>query len=107
MLDYIRIACAVPSVRVGDVAKNTEDICALIEKADARNVDILVFPEMAMTGYTCQDLFFQDALFAGVRAGLGKILACSAAHPAITAAVGLPVRVGMRMFNCAAVLRGG
>ena len=41
MLDYIRIACAVPSVRVGDVAKNTEDICALIEKADARNVDIL------------------------------------------------------------------
>ena len=107
MLDYIRIACAVPSVRVGDVAKNTEDICALIEKAYARNVDILVFPEMAMTGYTCQDLFFQDALFAGVRAGLGKILACSAAHPAITAAVGLPVRVGMRMFNCAAVIRGG
>ena len=50
MLDYIRIACAVPSVRVGDVAKNTEDICALIEKADARNVDILVFPASVPEG---------------------------------------------------------
>ena len=44
MLDYIRIACAVPAVKVGDVKKNTEDICAYLAKADGQNVDIVVFP---------------------------------------------------------------
>ena len=107
MLDFIRIASAVPAVRVGDVNKNTQDICAYIEKADAQNADIVVFPELALTGYTCQDLFFQDALYDAVKAGLRKIVACSKAHPGITAVVGLPVRVGVQMFNCAAVICGG
>ena len=107
MLDYIRIACAVPAVRVGDVKKNTADICRYIRQADAQNTDVIVFPEMAMTGYTCQDLFFQDALFDALRHGLREIVACSAAHPAIAIAVGLPVRVESRMLNCAAVIRGG
>ncbi|MBQ8621435.1 MAG: NAD(+) synthase [Oscillospiraceae bacterium] len=107
MLDFIRIACAVPAVRVGDVKKNTQDICAYIEKADTQNADIVVFPELALTGYTCQDLFFQDALYDALKAGLRKIVACSKAHPGITAVVGLPVRVGMQMFNCAAVICGG
>ena len=107
MLDFIRIACAVPPVKVGDVKKNTQDICAYIEKADAQNVDLIVFPEMAMTGYTCQDLFFQDTLYDGVKAGLKEILACSAAHPKITAVVGLPVRAGDQMYNCAALIYDG
>ena len=50
MLDYIRVACAVPAVRVGDVVKNTEDICAKIAEADAAGSDVVVFPEMALTG---------------------------------------------------------
>ncbi len=107
MLDFIRIACAVPAVAVGDVKKNTQDICAYLEKADAQNADIVLFPEMAMTGYTCQDLFFQDTLYEGVRHGLRQILACSGNHPAVTAVVGLPLRAGMWMFNCAAVISGG
>ena len=57
MLDFIRIACAVPAVKVGDVKKKTEDICAYMEKADAQDVDVVVFPELAMTGYSCADLF--------------------------------------------------
>lgn len=107
MLDFIRIACAVPAVRVGDVKKNTGDICAFIEKADAQNADLIVFPELAMTGYTCQDLFFQDALYDAVKVGLGQIVACSASHPKIAAVVGLPVRAGDRMYNCAALICGG
>ena len=107
MLDFIRIACAVPAVRVGDVNKNTQDICEYIARADEKKVDLLVFPEMALTGYTCQDLFFQDTLWEGVKGGLERIAACSEAHPAVTAVVGLPLRVGMRMFNCAAVICGG
>ena len=70
MLDFIRIACAVPAVRVGDTAKNAEDICAYIGKADAEQADIVLFPELALTGYSCQDLFFQDTLWTGVQQGM-------------------------------------
>ena len=107
MLDFIRIACAVPAVRVGDTAKNAEDICACIEKADAERADIVLFPELALTGYTCQDLFFQDTLWAGVQQGIRKIADCTKDHPNVTAAVGLPVRTGMRLYNCAAVISRG
>ncbi len=107
MLDYIRIACAVPAVKVGDVKKNTEDICRFLAEADEKNVDVLVFPELAMTGYTCGDLFYQDTLHKAVNTGLEQILACSAEHPAVTAVVGLPVRTGMKLLNCAAVITDG
>lgn len=107
MLDYIRIACAVPEVQVANVEKNTKDICDFIEKADGQNVDILLFPELAMTGYSCGDLFMQDALHDAVEEGLEKILACSAAHPDLTVVVGMPVRTGMKLLNCAAVIAAG
>ena len=107
MLDYIRIACAVPEVQVANVEKNTKDICDFIEKADAQNVDVLLFPELAMTGYSCGDLFMQDALHDAVEEGLEKILACSAEHPALTVVVGLPVRTGMKLLNCGAVIAAG
>ena len=107
MLDYIRIACAVPPVKVGDTVKNAEDICRYIEKADEAGVDLVVFPELSLTGYTCQDLFFQDTLHEGVKAGMRKIAECTKAHPALTAVVGLPVRVGVRMYNAAAIVANG
>ena len=107
MLDYIRIACAVPPVKVGDTVKNTEDICRYIEKADEAGADLVVFPELSLTGYTCQDLFFQDTLHEGVKAGMRKIADCTKAHPALTAVVGLPVRVGVRMYNAAAIVANG
>ena len=107
MLDFVRVACAVPAVRVGDTKKNASDICDFLKKADQQKVDLLVFPEMALTGYTCQDLFFQEALHEGVKQGLREILDASAACPAVTAVVGLPARMGDRMFNCAAVISGG
>ncbi len=107
MLDFIRIACAVPPVRVADVEKNVTDICARIVQADARGCDIVVFPELALTGYTCADLFFQDTLLNTCTAGLGVIANCTADHPGVTAVVGLPVVLGGQMYNCAAVVSGG
>lgn len=104
MLDFIRIACAVPDVAVGNVAKNAENICNYIAEADAQNVDLLVFPELALTGATCGDLFFEDALHTAVKAGLRKICECSAEHPEVAVVVGLPVRNGMQMYDCAAVI---
>ncbi len=107
MLDYIRIACAVPAVKPGEVKKNTEDICRFMLQADEKNVDILLFPELAMTGYTCGDLFYQTTLHNAVEAGLQEILTCSRAHPKLTAVVGLPVRTENGLANCAAVISGG
>lgn len=107
MLDFIRIACAVPNVKVGDVQKNAEDICKYIVQADAAGADLVVFPEMALTGYTCGDLLYQDALWRGVKTGLRQIADCSGKHPNITAVVGLPVRLDTRYYNCAAIIARG
>jgi len=107
MLDYIRIACAVPAVKVGDVEQNARDICRYLESADAENADVILFPEMALTGYSCGDLLFQDALWNAVKAGLRQIADCSGKHPNITAVLGLPVRVGVKIYNCAAVVVRG
>ncbi|MBO5892152.1 MAG: NAD(+) synthase [Oscillospiraceae bacterium] len=107
MLDYIRIACAVPAVQVGDVKKNTEDICKFITQADSANVDVIVFPELAMTGFTCADLFFQNSLHNAVRESLNQILERSSAHPNITAVVGLPVPMKDKLINGAAVISNG
>ena len=107
MLDFIRIACAVPAVKVGDVKKNVQDIISFMEKADAQDVDILLLPEMSLTGYTCGDLLFQDALWNGVKDGLKEIAFASGKYPNLTVAVGLPVRIGHRLYNCAAILARG
>lgn len=107
MLDFIRIACAVPPVQVGNITQNTQDICRFLTKADKENADIVLFPELSLTGYTCQDLFFQDSLNLAVIQGLEEIAACTQTHPGITAVVGLPVRTGSQMFNCAALVSQG
>ncbi len=107
MLDFIRIACAVPPVKLADPAKNAVDICKYIAKADGENADVLVFPEMSLTGYTCADLFFQESLQKASLEGLRKILACSGEYPAVTVVIGLPVVINGQMYNCAAILSGG
>ncbi len=107
MLEYIRIGCAVPGVAVGDVKKNTEAICAYMQQAEAAGCDLVVFPELGLTGYTCGDLVFQQALQAAAREGLREVTAFSAGLPSLTAVVGLPVLLEGRLYNCAAVLAGG
>ena len=107
MLDFVRIACAVPAVKVGDVRKNTEDICGQIKEADTVGADLVVFPELALTGYTCADLFFQDTLLNASMEGLQKIMDCSADYPGLTVVVGTPVLLEGQMYNCGAVISAG
>ena len=107
MLDFVRIACAVPAVRVGDVEKNARDICAFIEKADEKKVDLIVFPELSLTGYSCGDLFFQKPLQKAVLQGLKDIVACTGSHRRIHAVVGLPLALQGRLYNCAAFIAHG
>ena len=107
MLDFIRIACAVPDVAVANVKHNTEEICKYIAQADEQGVDLLVFPELSLTGASCADLFFEDALYKAVKKGLHSIAECSRDYPEVTVVVGFPLRLGMQVFNCAAVLFDG
>ena len=107
MAKAVKLGCAVPPVAVGDVQKNTQDICAYMEKAAQRGCDILVFPELALTGYTCGDLFFQQLLRDAVKKGLAEVIACSAQYPDLTAVVGMPLELGGVFYNCAGVIRGG
>lgn len=107
MLNFIRIGCAVPPVGVGDVPKNTEDVIKKIREADAKGCDVVVFPELALTGYTCADLFFQETLLSASVSGIERITRESASYPGITAVVGVPLVIAGQMYNCGAVISGG
>ena len=107
MLDFIRIVCAVPPVLVGNVRKNAADIVRYMELAQEKGADIVLFPELALTGYTCGDLFFQEALLKGVKDGVKAIAECSVRHPGLTAVFGLPVEISGKLYNCAAVMTDG
>ena len=107
MYDYIRIACAVPEIALGDPVKNADAIIRLMEQADQKGADLVLFPELCLTGVSCGDLFFWDDLWREVRKGLGQIALFSGKHPNLTAVVGLPVRMGAKLYNCAAVISRG
>ena len=107
MLDFMRLGCAVPPVQVGNVPKNVQDTCAYMAQADAAGCDLLLFPELSLTGYTCGDLFFQEALQTATLEGLSQIVKTSSDYPALTVVVGLPVCVTGQVYNCAAVVGRG
>ncbi|MBQ3530066.1 MAG: NAD(+) synthase [Oscillospiraceae bacterium] len=107
MLDYIRIACAVPPVKVADVIVNTQDICDKIAEAENAGCDVVVFPELALTGYTCADLFFQSALLNAAVDGLSQICEYTKRFPSLTVAVGAPLLIRGQMYNCGIVISDG
>src|SRR5438067_1496245 len=101
---FLRVAAAVPSLRVADCAFNAERILALMARAEQEGVAVLVFPELSVTGYTCGDLFHQTPLQKGVLAALERIIQAGAATFSGLAVVGLPLLVDDLLFNCVAVL---
>ncbi|MBR1933281.1 MAG: NAD(+) synthase [Prevotella sp.] len=103
---FINVAAAVPSVRVADVEYNVQQIEAQIAQAEGRGVEIIVFPELSITGYSCQDLFRQDLLLSKAEEGLLVLLDFTRKLD-IIAVVGLPVRIGSLLYNCAAVIQHG
>ena len=107
MLDFIRIGCAVPNVQVGDPIKNAEEICAWLDRAEEKKCDLVIFPELAVTGYTCGDLFFQDILRTAAKQALKAIAAYTEKLPALTVVVGAPLQLGGGLFNCGVVISGG
>ena len=104
---FIKVASITPRVRVADVAFNVESCLAAIEEAAGnRGAKVVVLPELCITGYTCEDLFWQDALLDAAERGLVSIAARTADVDALLL-LGLPVRVASKLYNCAAVLFRG
>ncbi len=103
---YIRVAAAIPSVRVADCKFNVDAIIGLMRKAAERKARIVVFPELCVTAYTCGDLFLQPELLRAADRELRRIVEYSAEAP-VTAIVGLPVAAGNAIYNCAAVVSQG
>lgn len=103
---FIKVASGTPDIKVADCEYNLAEITALIDKAHSRGVKILVLPELCVTGYTCQDLFFQQTLLDGALDSLEKIVKHSAGLDMLIA-VGCPLKFRGELYNCAAVIKDG
>ena len=103
---FIRTAAAVPAVRVADVTYNVAEICRLAGEAFEKEVSLVAFPELSLTGYSCGDLFGQSLLIKGAEDGVKKIVEYSRGK-ALTIVVGAPVSYRCRLYSCAIVIRNG
>ena len=103
---YIKVAAAIPSVKVGDCNYNVSEIEKMIISAEGTGVEIIVFPELSITGYTCQDLFRQEQLIDAAEMSIMKLLDFSRQLDIISI-VGAPVIVGGLLLNCAIVIQCG
>ena len=106
MYGYTKIAMAVPKVSLADVKGNLKDIKEKILKAEKEKADIIVFPELSLTGYSCGDLFFQSAL---LNEALSALKELSDFTESVSSAVvaGLPLNIGNKLYNCGAVISKG
>ena len=103
---FIKVAAATPAIRVADPAYNAASCVALAEAAAAVGTKLLVLPELCLTGATCGDLYSHDRLITGAKEAL-QSFAAETAHLDLVSVIGLPVALGDKLFNCAAVVNAG
>jgi NAD+ synthase (glutamine-hydrolysing) len=105
-LGFVRVAAVAPPVAIGDVVTNCSTIAAWAHDASEQGAAIVVFPELSLTGYTCEDLFL-TSMVQDAHRSLGE-LARQTADLAATIVVGSPLQAANgRRYNCAVVLHGG
>lgn len=103
---FLKVATAIPVVKVADCFSNMEQIEALSREAASKGVSLITFPELALTGYTCGDLFGQPFLLEEAERCMGLLLEKTADLPLIQV-IGLPVAVGNKVYNAALACTGG
>ena len=103
---FIKVAACTPEIRVADVKYNVKNILSQLKVCKDKGVKIAVFPELCLTGYTCQDLFFQDTLLNAAMEGVSEI-ARQTIMSDMLIAVGCPVRARGKLYNCAAIIKNG
>ncbi len=103
---FVRVATAVPKVKLADPAVNAASVLALAAQAHEAAVAVIVFPELGLTGYTIDDLLQQDALLDAVEAAIATLVRHSE-ELAPMIVVGAPLRDGGRLYNTAVAIQGG
>ena len=103
---YVRVAAAVPHMRVADCVYNASEIKKQITEAVAEGIEVVCFPELSITGYTCADLFFTQQLQRDALAALEDVCAYTRNLPIIVL-VGAPLKVDNNLYNCAFVMTDG
>lgn len=103
---FVRVGAAVPTLKVANCEYNSREIINIIKKADDLGIQILVFPELSVTGYSCSDLFYQKTLIREAEKQLDKI-AESTADFDIVVIVGAPVLAEGKLFSCGIVINRG
>ena len=103
---YVRVAAAVPQMRVADCQYNASEIKKQITEAIHEGVQVVCFPELSITGYTCADLFFTQQLQKDALAALEDVCAFTRDLPIIVL-VGAPLKVDNNLYNCAFVITDG
>ena len=103
---FIKVACATPKVKVADPEYNAGAMIKIIEEAEGRGANILVFSELTISGYTCGDLFLQQPLLKGCTEGLLKVAAATKGRNMLVVA-GCPLVVKQKLYNCAVVIHEG
>ena len=103
---FIKVAAATPKIKVGDTKYNSRQIIAQIKEAAENKAKIIVLPELCVTAYTCGDLFLQSALIDNAADAVFTI-AEETKDLDILIAVGTPIGANNRLYNTAAVIKGG
>ena len=103
---FIRVGGANTSLRVGDTDYNTDEIIKMIDKAIEEKVDILSFGELSITGYTCNDLFLQEALINASNKSIIRLKKYSRDKD-ITFIVGAPILIDEGLYNCGVIINKG
>ena len=106
MFGFIRFAAAVPRVTVANCNQNAQRIIALLQQADAQHVSVVCFPELSITGATCNDLFLQYPLLEAAKQEL-NLIAAATKELQTYAIVGAPLVFNNQLYNCAVVLGQG
>lgn len=103
---YIRVASAIPTIKIADCHHNADKIIELILKATKEEVEVVCFPELVLTGYTCNDLFFQSLLLDSVEKELFRIMK-ETKNSKIVSIIGTPLRINNKLYNVAVVCQEG
>ena len=103
---FIKVAVCTPDLKVADCFYNAEQMIQKAEKMEKEGVRLLAFPELAITGYTCNDIFLQDTLLEGALNALQKYKEATA-HLNLVSVIGIPLEYKGRLYNTAMVLNKG
>ncbi|MDE5888497.1 MAG: NAD(+) synthase, partial [Bacilli bacterium] len=103
---YVRVAASVPELKVANVEFNTEEVIKEIKSLNKEGVQIVTFPELCLTGYTCADLFSQDILITKSKEAIRNVMDATKSLDIISI-IGAPIVCDNQLFNCAVVINKG